>query len=170
MLENTGQKTNKKTENTHVKYPQENWNNAKYSKSKLPWFNRFLRYSAWCSYSTTLPRPRGAYSSSQLGIFTGIIRIAVDHGTDFGNQRVSVDRVRFDVCPVDQPVGWVVSHRLRCWRYAKRHQLTRSAAVCRYLIEILQVTVSHHEKHVHVRQRAWHNTYMASSWSATSWR
>jgi len=45
-LENTRQKTDKNTDNTETKHNPEKANNAKHSKTKLPWFSWLLRHSA----------------------------------------------------------------------------------------------------------------------------
>jgi len=60
MLANAGYKN---TNNTRTKHNPEKTNNAKQSKTKLPWFSRFLRHSASKQggpYSTTLTNPHGA--------------------------------------------------------------------------------------------------------------
>jgi len=46
VLENTGQKAIKNTDNAQTKHNPEQANNAKHNKTKLPWFSRLLRHSA----------------------------------------------------------------------------------------------------------------------------
>jgi len=55
-----------KKEITKTKDNPEKANNAKYSRTKLPWFSHFLRHSArkrdgLNAYSTMLPSPHGAW-------------------------------------------------------------------------------------------------------------
>ena len=62
-------------------------------------------------------------------MFTRVIGIAVDDRIVSRDERVSVDSMSEEICPVDQPASLVIRHCPRAGRDAKRQKLADITAV-----------------------------------------